>query len=67
LRPDDPGADCVSYPPVLHQINLALNWNARKVGPSAAKLLPKDEARRIAAIIATLPDMLARIEGGEGT
>ena len=30
--PLNPGADCVSCSPVLHQINLALNWNTRKAG-----------------------------------
>jgi len=30
LPPLNHGADCVSYPPVLHRINLALNWNTRK-------------------------------------
>jgi len=34
LPPLNPGADCVSYPPVLHQINIAVNWNTRKAGGS---------------------------------
>jgi hypothetical protein len=38
LPPLNPRADCVSYPPILHQINLALNWNTRMVGTTSGGL-----------------------------
>jgi hypothetical protein len=55
LRPLNSYADCVSYPPVLHQISFALNWNT---GKDEGNCSPKMRRGRTAANIARLPKIL---------
>jgi hypothetical protein len=57
LPPLNPRADCVSYPPVLHRLNLALNWDTRKGRRIGGKVTHEG---RDAANIAKLPDLLRK-------